>query len=130
MKFNKIKYAYQKGYRIDKDGILLNKNKEKVKGFIKSSGYRFHTIRFNNGFKTFAFHRLQAFQKFGDEIFKPDIEVRHLDGNALNNSLINIEIGSRSQNMMDIPKNIRIKKASLANLIHSHKEIIEDRKKG
>jgi len=54
--------------------------------------------------------------------------VRHLDGNPLNNRVENIEIGTNSDNMMDIPKAVRITKSS--HPTHTHQMIIEDRKKG
>ena len=46
-------------------------------------------------------HRLIAFQKFGDQIFKTGIVVRHLNCNSLDNSESNIEIGSQFENKMD-----------------------------
>lgn len=52
-------------------------------------------------------HRLVAYQKYGDKIYEEGIEVRHLDGNTLNFSEENIEIGSHSDNMLDIPKKKR-----------------------
>ena len=56
-------------------------------------------------------HRLQAYQKYGDKIYEDGVEVRHNNGESLDNSWCNILIGSHSDNMMDIPKQIRIKKA-------------------
>lgn len=41
--------------------------------------------------------------------------VRHLNGNILDNSITNIEIGTNSDNMMDIPEKIRQKRSSNAN---------------
>jgi hypothetical protein len=41
--------------------------------------------------------------------------VRHIDGNPLNNTWDNIEIGTASENMMDIPKEIRIATATNAS---------------
>ena len=61
-------------------------------------------------------------------MFKEGIEVRHLNGNSKDNSFDNIEIGTHSENMMDIPKEKRFLGGS--EPIHKHKEIIEDRKKG
>ena len=39
--------------------------------------------------------------KFGDRIFEKGLLVRHLDGNSLNNSWDNLELGNQQQNMLD-----------------------------
>jgi site-specific recombinase XerC len=44
-------------------------------------------------------------------LFKEGIQVRHLDGNYLNNHFENISIGTQSDNNYDIPKIVRIEKA-------------------
>lgn len=49
--------------------------------------------------------------------------IRHLDGNSLNNKEENIEIGTNSDNMFDIPEKVRIKKSALANRIYSNELI-------
>jgi hypothetical protein len=51
-----------------------------------------------------------AYQKYGELLFAADC-VRHLNGNSLDNSYDNIEIGSWSDNMMDIPKEIRVRRS-------------------
>ena len=59
--------------------------------------------------------------------------IRHLDGNSLNNKEENIEIGTSSDNMFDIPEKVRIKKSALANRIYSNeliKQIQKDKKLG
>ena len=103
--------AYAKGYRIDFNGEVSYKNRI-VKGWINNTGYRCFVYRDNNSeIKHCNYHRLQAYQKFGDAIYEENILVRHLDGNKLNNSINNIEIGSTHDNMMDQPKNVRKEKA-------------------
>ena len=52
-------------------------------------------------------HRLQAYQRFGEAIFEDGVEVRHLNGDALDNSLVNIAIGTASENQMDKPEHVR-----------------------
>lgn len=110
--------TYQKGYRITNDGKLLNsKGKELVGGDkpVGKSIYKHFTTRFQKKFVVITFHRLQAYQKFGDKIFEEGIVVRHLDGNSLNNSWDNIAIGTSSDNQMDIPKEIRTRSAIKAS---------------
>ena len=77
--------AFNKGYRINKDGIVNYKDKE-VNGFIRKV-YKILGFRTIEGkCQHCSFHRLQAYQKFGDKIYENGIVVRHLDGNPLNNT--------------------------------------------
>lgn len=70
-----------------------------LNGFYKEFAFRIDgkTVKVN-------FHQLQAYTKFGDEIFNNDC-VRHLNDNQEDNSWDNIELGSRSDNMQDAVKN-------------------------
>ena len=103
--------AYKRGYRV-------------VEGKVKSPTNRIRRERISLGYKKFNItlstkivrsiltHRLLALQKFGLAIFEDGIEVRHLDGNKLNNSWDNIAIGTHYDNMLDMPKDIRLKAAT------------------
>lgn len=103
--------AYKKGYLINNEGVLFNPNGVVVNGSIDTKGYKTFSIRFNGKVGTVHYHRLQAFQKFGEIIFLREVQVRHLDGNSLNNSELNITIGTQSQNMMDKSPEARKKSA-------------------
>lgn len=98
--------SYESGYRVV-DGIPYNPDGKRLKGWIQA-GY--HYIRPTKKV-SLAVHRLVVYQKFGEEMFAPDIEVRHLDNNKLNNLAENIGIGNRSENMMDLPKERRVEMA-------------------
>lgn len=118
--------AYETGYRVTKDGIPLNQNKEKIKGGVCYHGYKVISIRTSEGVRKVAVHRLQAYQKYGEKMFNPGIEVRHKDNDKTNNSFKNILIGTHSENMMDIPPETRLKRslhASSFNKRHSYKKI-------
>jgi hypothetical protein len=117
-----IRLSKDKGYYVDKDGKLFNSNGKELSltknG--KGEGYLSFNIRVNGSKPTRSFiHKLQAYQKFGDEIFKKGIVVRHAD---------NILIGTQSDNMQDIPSERRIITAS--NPTYDHKDIIESIKNG
>ena len=47
-------------------------------------------------------HKLVAYQKYGNKLLEPKIEVRHLDGDSLNNLEENIAIGTRVDNVQDV----------------------------
>lgn len=105
-------WAYEKGYRVSKDG-------KRVKGIYKDK----MSIYLSSGYPSFGVsppesidgkrsvllrvHRLQAYQKYGDKLFEDGIETRHLDGDKTNNSWDNIAIGTRSQNIHDMPEEKR-----------------------
>ena len=105
---NKEQIAYEKGYRVTKDGQLLNPKGRKI-GSINSHRYERTTI--NEKQKTIFTHRLQAYQKYGSKLFGDGIVVRHLNGNRLDNSWNNIAIGTQKDNAMDMPKEQRIRRA-------------------
>lgn len=100
----------ERGYTITKDGIVFNPKGKEV-GMIYNQGYIKVSIRVNKKTVHFLAHRLQAFKKYGNELFVKGIVVRHLNGNKLDNSWENIAIGTNSDNMMDIPKETRIQRA-------------------
>jgi len=110
------KVAYDRGYRVTNEGVLMNPEGKPLKGSLNHSGYFRASIRSKKkGKKRPVFtHRLMAFQKFGDAMFEPGIQVRHLDRNSKNNSCDNIAIGTARDNTMDVPADIRSKSASIA----------------
>lgn len=121
----------EKGYYVDKKGYVFNKDGKSISlsSNNKGTGYKSFNIRVNGSNPTRSFvHRLQAFQKFGDVIFKEDMVIRHLNGDSLDNSFENIGIGTLSDNMLDIPKEKRVLNAS--NPRHDHEKIIQDFKNG
>ena len=69
---------------------------------------------------TVKVHRLMAYQKFGDAIFKNGIQVRHLNGNSQDNSDANITIGTQAQNIMDRSPESRHTHAVSAGRSRSH----------
>lgn len=123
--------SIEKGYYVDKKGDVFNKDGKSISlsSNNKGTGYKSFNIRVNGSNPTRSFvHRLQAFQKFGDVIFKEDMVIRHLNGDSLDNSFENIGIGTLSDNMLDIPKEKRVLNAS--NPKHDHEKIIQDFKNG
>lgn len=101
-----IKNRYQAvlnlGYYVDSVGNL------KYRGFdyshlpyVDDKGYK--VFNYTNAYKKsvkIKVHRLQAFQKFGYDLFQNYL-VRHVDGNKLNNSYLNIDIGDCIDNYKD-----------------------------
>lgn len=106
--------AYNKGYRAIK-GRVYNPKGIALSLRETDSGYLdFGYYRKGKGKIRLRVHRLIAYQKYGDDIFKKGIECRHFDGNSKNNDDDNILIGSHSQNMMDRPSKIRLAQSIIA----------------
>lgn len=105
--------AYNLGYRVNEKGDLIGLKGNPVGSL--SNGYYKFKIRIKNGYINCLTHRLQAYQKYGEDIYKKGIVCRHLNGNPLDNSIENIAIGTQSDNMMDRKKEDRIAHAKLAS---------------
>ena len=103
--------ALEKGYFVNKEGLLI-RNNFKTNPFIQNWYYTF-SIRIKS--KAYSVplkvHKLQAYQKFGDKMFEKGIQVRHKNGIRTDNSWDNILIGTNSDNQMDIPKEVRVKRS-------------------
>lgn len=123
--------AYNRGYRINDNGVLINKTGMPLKGFVtntKRTPYRMSTMRMNGKNVNFYHHKLCAYQKFGAKTFKADC-VRHLNNDSLDNSPSNIALGSIKDNYYDIPLESRAntakKIAAMSRWASKAKEIIE-----
>lgn len=111
---NKLEIALKKGYRVSKGGELINPNGVIISGSLSSNGYLKFKFSYNGIKQEMPVHRLQAFQKFGAELFNQGVVVRHLNSNKTDNSEDNIAIGSYSDNAMDRPLEQRRKISSIA----------------
>jgi len=120
--------ANKKGYRVDINGNVISPFSGKILSLMKggkdSLQYYYFSIRDYDGNRTTVrVHRLVAYQKFGDDIFNSEIEVRHFNSDSLDNSRDNIKIGTHSENMKDKPKSVRVKAAIKAS---THVRILTD----
>lgn len=91
--------AYQAGYRVTEQGDVISPYSGKpLKLWMRKHGYM--SFSYDHTDKVWV-HRLQAFQKYGERIYEKGIQVRHLNGDSLDNRAENIAIGTQSDNMMD-----------------------------
>jgi hypothetical protein len=111
---NNVVLAYKKGYYVDKNGDVYYKGC-KLKIYLNKNYYMFCIKDANNKPRNIPVHKMQAYSKFGNKMFDKGIVVRHINGCSVYNSWDNIEIGTSSDNMLDIPKEKRIEKAILAS---------------
>lgn len=119
--------AYNKGYRVNEDGsVISHKGVDRKTRITFRRSYKLLTFNVSIGRSKVPVpvHRLVAYQKFKEEMLKPGVVVRHIDGNSLNNKPSNIAIGTVSENALDIPKIDRIKRARAAGLARSLPECV------
>ena len=119
--------VYNRGYKIDEKGNVYNLDGtiKKIQIADKRANTKYYSfgVKIDNRIYRCKVHRFQAYVKYKDLIYKEKICVRHLDGNSLNNSIDNIEIGSWTDNRLDIKKEIR---TSLAKM--QQKELLSTQK--
>lgn len=98
--------TFENGYDINVKGELVRKDGSVKSIFrIDNTGYYNVTLRLPTHYRArVMIHKLQAYKKFGNKIFEKGIVVRHLNGNSLDNSWNNIDIGTQSDNMRDRSK--------------------------
>jgi hypothetical protein len=108
-------YAANKGYKISYDGQVLYMGKIRKTNKDKQGYERFGVKDERDRIVSVYVHRLVAFQKYGNNIFERSIQVRHLNGNCLDNSYDNIAIGTARDNQMDKPKDLRYRSALQAS---------------
>jgi hypothetical protein len=123
----KLDNIIKKGYTIDKEGSVKNPKGEIIEGSIYN-GYRKYSL---TNF-TLRGHKFQAYIKYGDKSLEKGMVVRHKNNNSLDNSWDNILIGTQSDNMMDRPKEERVKHSEKKQYITEElkNKFIEDNRNG
>ena len=109
-----IQRAYDEGYRVANDGSIISPEGKVKKTRVGKDNYMLVTIGIDGHRSPIMVHRLAAYQKFGEIMFAADC-IRHLDGNSLNNSFDNLEIGTNSDNRLDIKEDVRRRTATIAS---------------
>lgn len=127
-----IKAAYDKGYRVTEGGQVTSPKGKTLSLYTPKHGRQYlrFTIYYEGGPICLDVHRLAGYQKFGDAIFEPGQQVRHLNDVGTDNRLENIGLGNASQNAMDMPENKRLSRSSIggylggrANRVFTREEI-------
>lgn len=109
--------AFKKGYRVTQSGDVISPTGKTLKCSTQNGYFRFSVRTKDNKVRHVMVHRFVAYQKYGEIMFQSDC-VRHLNGNQKDNSFNNIEIGTNSENMFDVPPSIRRRRS----IISSHKQ--------
>lgn len=98
-----IKLAFAAGYRVTDDGQLISKTGRPRRMALYGGRYPMITIRVGGKGVGCSVHRLAAYCFFGDAMFAPGIQVRHLNSNRLDISRVNIALGTCRENHLDKP---------------------------
>lgn len=120
--------ADARGYFSTSDGKIWNPDTiyspeaEPLKGSYKN-GYHHFYIHIDGKPQEVPSHRFIMYQLKRDRALSTDVEVRHLDGCSQNNAWHNLELGSRSENEMDKPKDVRTNVARHAALVRHHGDV-------
>jgi len=83
-----LKLAVKKGYRVTGDGKVLNPDGEELTG--TAGGRKIIGFAVDGRNQVVPAHRLQAYQMYGDKIFKKGFVVKFRNGNTLDCSTKNI----------------------------------------
>lgn len=111
-----IRFAFEKGYRVSRKGILIGLKGRPLKLSLKGKQrYPLFPININGTIQSIGAHRLAAYCFYGERSLTPGIVVRHVKRRSVFDiSKKNIKIGTHSQNNLDKPKRLRLRAARLA----------------
>jgi len=93
--------AYDRGFRISSCGQFIQTPHNKLTQKSFKHGYPIFRMRYSSKVFSIGWHRLQAYQKYGLDMFKIGIEVRHNNSIRIDCSYNNILIGTHNDNMGD-----------------------------
>jgi hypothetical protein len=96
--------AFNKGYRVSECGEYLTTPFSKLTKKNFTHGYPVFGYRIDGKKLNVTWHRLQAYQKYGDMLFEKGILVRHTNHIITDCSWDHILIGTAKDNMEDNPR--------------------------
>lgn len=112
-------------YKVTKDGQVIGKRGKPMKGHVDRCGYREVMLSYYPHYqKQILVHRL-VLKTFNPIENMEELDVNHIDGNKLNNSLDNLEWCTRSENIKHAYE-IGLEKKQLGEKHHAHKLTNED----
>ena len=130
------KIIYDKGYRVVGKNIFNPKGDKLKEPRLDTYGYPIKDFAFGSRTNktrkivTIYVHRIVAYQKYKDELYREGMEARHLNGDKLDYSVENIAIGTHRENILDKPMEMHIRTTRYAashNRKFNNKQIEEIR---
>lgn len=98
-------------YKINKEGVILNKNRDKIRPWLDNSGHTKYLVvelYINGEGKKFRLHRLLAMTFIPNPLKYP--VVRHLNDISTDNRIENLAWGTNRHNIEDAKRNGKTKK--------------------
>lgn len=112
---SRLLYAVKAGYRVLADGSVVGPSGRTLKTRGSwCSGYPSFGVNDHGKMGYVLVHQLVAYLKYGNSMFEEGVEVRHKNGDLTDYSSRNILLGTHSENMMDLPRQLRVDKAKHA----------------
>jgi hypothetical protein len=99
-----IVFLYEKGYSCSPEGTVFNERGKEV-GYDRGDGRYCIGLNFEGSMCLVLRSRFVAYCKYKDLMFEPGILVRHIDDNSSDDSLNNIRIGTKKDNIEDARRN-------------------------
>lgn len=107
--YDAVIYAYERGYRVTDDGILLNPDGSTRRlNKCPSSFYPTITVYKDGGKYSVVVHKLAAYCFYGDAAFEKGKHVRHLNSEVFDISRSNLVMGTPKENIGDQPEEVRL----------------------
>ncbi len=101
-----VRLAFAKGYRVTEEGEFISPRGKKLRTNVAKGGKYPNSIVMHAGEKYgYLIHKLAAVCFWGEETLGQ--VVRHLDGDTRNLAKSNLMPGTQSENILDIPVEIR-----------------------
>ena len=100
------------GVLYERKGTVLSQHLNKSKGYMIVELWR-HNVKYQN-----PVHQIVALAFLGSE---PELQVRHLDDDKLNNNLFNLSYGTNADNQLDSVRNGTHGQSSKEKCIRGHK---------
>ncbi len=97
-----VRAAHALGYRVTPDGVCLGPTGKPRRPYVApNKPYGLITFRLEGRWAKFYVHKLAAYQLFGEAALAQGTQVRHLNGNSLDNAPSNLALGTALDNNND-----------------------------
>lgn len=95
-----VLYAISRGLRYE-DGQIIGLRGRPLKPYINGHGYKFVDLpKSSGGHTSVSHHKLVYYFETGDErAFAPEYSIHHIDGDRVNNSILNLRLMTLSDHM-------------------------------
>lgn len=127
-----IRRALARGYRVKENGQVVGTSgkvlRPKTNRSTATPSVQISVRDPRLGHRQVKVSQLAAYQWFGEATFASGVEVRHLNGDGLDNSRCNLALGSAHDNQMDMSVGARNKRANSGAFVGRSLSLMEVRR--